>query len=209
TAWFTRQAKMAAPPWLPWTTDKPISTWERVAQVVFGLFGLASLGAAAGSILTPFISVTPLADFLVNPFMVAGSAIKIGVLGLCALLVAIDVRRFTHHVQMITALVVGHAGSFVAIILVWLLGFSRFGDYSFTLAGMTFTREQMMLGAWLLDVVIIGGFLFLNGRINRVLLDFIGFLNPTQFRALEAIAETLVAGKDAEIVPPHQIVLRT
>ena len=209
TAMFARQAKMPAPPWLPWTTDKPISPWERIAQVVFGLFGLASLGATVGSILTPFVNVTPLADFLVNPFMVAGSSVKIGVLGLCALLVAVDVRRFTHHVQMITALVVGHAGSFVAIILVWLLGFSRFGDYSFTLAGMTFSRDQMMLGAWLLDVVIIAGFLFLNGRINRVLLDFIGFLNPTQFRALEAIAETLVAGKGQEVVPPHQIVLRT
>ena len=110
TTMFTRQAKTTAPPWLPWTTDKPISTWERIAQLIFGLFGLASLGAAAGSILTPFVTVAPLADFLVNPFMVAGSAVKIGVLGLCALLVAADVRRFTHHVQMITALVIGHAG---------------------------------------------------------------------------------------------------
>jgi choline dehydrogenase-like flavoprotein len=200
---------MPEPPWLPWIPAKPLTRWEQIARIVFGLFGLGSLAGAAGSIMLPYLGVTLLTDFLVNPFMIAGSTIKIGVLGLCSLLVALDVRRYTHYTQMVIALVVGHSASFVAIALLWLFGFARFGDYTLSIAGMTFSREQMMFGAWALDVVIITGFLFLNARINLVLLDHIGFLSPTEFRAMEAIAETLVAGKGAEIVPPHQIVLRT
>ena len=206
---LVNQAKMPQPPWLPWIPAKSLTTWERVAQVYFGVFGLLSLGAAAGSVVLPYLGVTLLTDFLVNPFMVAGSTIKLGVLGLCSLLVAVDVRRYTHYTQMITALVIGNVASLIAIMLLWLFGFERFGDYTLTIAGITATREQFMFAAWALDVVVITVFLFLNGRINRVLLDYLGFLNPTEFRALEAIAETLVAGKTAEIVPPHEIVLRT
>lgn len=208
-AFLVMAARMPQAPWLPWIPAKPINQWERIAQIVFGLFGLGSILASAGSILLPYVDVTLLADLTVNPFMIAGSSIKIGVLGLCSLLVAIDVRRYTHYTQMITALVVGHAGSFIAIVLMWLFGFDRFGDYTLSIAGLTFTREQMMFGAWALDIVIIAGFIFINGRINRQLFDYIGFLNATQFRALEATAETLVAGKDLERVPPHEIVLRT
>lgn len=207
------QARMPQAPWLPWIPDKPLSRWEQIARVVFGLFGLGSLGAAAGSVLLPYLGMTLLSDFTVNPFMIAGSTIKIGVLGLCALLVAADVRRYTHYTQMITALIVGHSASFIAIALLWIFGFGRFGDYTLNIGGATFTRDQMMFGAWALDVVIIAGFAFLNGRINRHLFDYLGFLNPAQFRAMEAIAETLVFGdienKTSEIVPPYQIVLRT
>jgi choline dehydrogenase-like flavoprotein len=203
------RAKTPQVAWLPWLPDKPLSGWEQISRVLFGLFGLGSLSAAAGSILLPYLGVTLLADFLVNPFMLAGSTIKIGLLGLCSLLVALDVRRYTHHTQMITALVIGHAASFVAITLLWLFGFDRFGDYTLAAAGMTLTRGQMMFGAWALDVVLIGGFLFLNFRINRLLLDHIGFFDSTQFRALEGITETLVAGGEAELVPPHKVVLLT
>ncbi len=203
------RAKTPEAPWLPWIPDKPISNWERIARVVFGLFGLASLGAAAASILLPYLGVTLLTSILVNPFMIAGSTIKIAVLGLCALLVAIDVRRYTHYTQMISALIIGHSASLIVITLLWFLGFARFGDYTLMIGDTTFTREQAMFGAWALDVVIIAGFLFLLHRINHSLLDYIGFLTPSQFRAMESIAETLVAGEDAEVVPPHQIVLRT
>jgi choline dehydrogenase-like flavoprotein len=203
------RAKTPAAPWLPWIPDKPISSWERIAQVVFGLFGLGSLGAAAGSLLLPYLGVTLDASLLVNPFMIAGSTIKIAVLGLCALLVAADVRRYTHYTQMISALVIGHSASLIVITLLWLFGFARFGDYTLTIGGTTFTRDQMMFGAWALDVVIITAFLFLLHRINHTLLDYLGFLTPSQFRAMESIAETLVAGGEAEAVPPHQIVLRT
>ncbi len=203
------RAKTPQAPWLPWIPDKPLSNWERSARVVFGLFGLASLGAAAASILLPYLGITLLASLLVNPFMIAGSTIKIAVLGLCALLVAADVRRYTHYTQMISALVIGHAASLIVITLLWLLGFARFGDYTLVIGGVTLTREQAMFGAWALDVVIIAGFLFLLHRINHMLLNYIGFLTPSQFRAMEAIAETLVAGGEAESVPPHEIVLRT
>lgn len=203
------QAKMPEPPWLPWIPDKPLTQWESTARLVFGLFGLGSLAAAAGSVLLPYLGVTLLTDFLVNPFMIAGTTIANGVLGLCALLVAADVRRYTHYTQLVIALIVGHSISFIAIVLLWLFGFGRFGDYTLSVAGITLTLEQMMFGVWALDVAILTVFLLLNARINDVLLDHLGFLSPTEFRALEAIAETLVAGMNAEIVPPHQIVLRT
>ncbi len=203
------RAKKPQASWLPWIPAKPLSTWEQIARVVFGAFGLGSLGAAAGSILLPYLNIPLLNDLLVNPFMIAGSSVKIVVLGLCALLVALDVRRYTHYTQMITVLVIGHSASFLAIVLLWLLGFGRFGDYALLIGGTMVTGDQMMFGAWALDVVIIGGFLFLDSRINRVLLDHIGFFNATEFRAMEAIAEALVAGEDAELVLPHEIVLRT
>ncbi|MBZ0292535.1 MAG: hypothetical protein K8L99_08190, partial [Anaerolineae bacterium] len=206
---FTFRATTSSAPWLPWIPEKPLSTWEQVARVVFGLFGLASLTAAGFSILLPFLDITLPADILINPFMIAGSTVKLGVLGLCALPVAVDVRRYTHHTQMISALIIGNAASLVVITLLWLFGFDRFGDYTLVIGGLSFTQAQTMLGAWVLDAVVIAGFLFLLGRINHTLLDYIGFLTPSQFRAMESIAETLVAGGEAELVPPHQIVLRT
>ncbi|HEX2907695.1 MAG TPA: GMC family oxidoreductase N-terminal domain-containing protein [Phototrophicaceae bacterium] len=208
-AGVTARTPIAAAPWQPWLPDKPLSGWERFTQVLFGLFGLGSLIAAAGSILAPYLGSPFPASFLANPLMVAGSAIKIGLLGLCALLVAAEVRRFTHHTQMITVLIVGHSLSFIVIVLTWIFGFDRFGAYALTSAGMSVSRDQMMFGACALDVVIIGGFLFLSQRINHVLLDYLGFLSPTQFRALEATAETLIAGETAERVQPHEIVLNT
>jgi len=66
-----------------------------------------------------------------------------------------------------------------------------------------------MLGALLLDAVVVGGFVLIQRGINRQLLDHIGFLSASQFRALEAIAETLIDGGDFERVPPHEVVLRT
>ena len=210
-AGLMNQAKIAQAPWLPWIPDKPIGQWEQITRVLLGAFGIGSLIGAVASILSPYLGTTLMSSFLVNPFMIAGSTIKISLLGLCALLVALDVRRYVHHTQMITALIIGHAGSFVVIVLLWIFGFARFGDYTLTIAGISFSREQMMFGAWALDVVLIAGFAFLNHKINDYLLDYIGFFNSSQFRGLEAIAETLVAGDSAqaEVVPPNQIVLRT
>jgi choline dehydrogenase-like flavoprotein len=207
--WLSLRAERPQAPWLPWIPDKPITPWERAAQVIFAVFGLVSLLAAFGSLLLPAQNDPALAGLLVNPLMIAGSAIKLGVLGLCALPVALDVRRYTQHVQMITAQIVGNVASFIIIVVVGLLGYDRFGDYTLTVGGVSFARDTMMIGALALDVVVVIGFVLLNGRINAALLHMLGFINPSQFRALEATAETLVAGKDAERVPPHEIVLRT
>lgn len=203
------RAKMPQAPWLPWLPDKPTGTWEQVCRLVFGLFGLGSLLAAAGSILLPYLGVTLLADLLVSPFMLAGSTIKIATLGLCALLVALDMRRYIHHTPMITLLILGHAASLVVISLLGLLGFDRFGSYTLAVGGSAISRDQMMFGAWALDVVLIAGFALLNNRVNRYLLDHLGFFSAAQFRGLEAIAETLIAGGEHELVPAHEIVLRT
>lgn len=210
--YLTARASAPQASWLPWIPDKPINTWERIAQGVFGAFALVALAAAALSMLLPYLEVALLADFLVNTFMLAGSTVKIAVLGLCALYIAADVRRYVHHTQMITALVIGNAASWVTISLMWLLNggdFARYGTYSLAVGSTTFSHGQMMFAGWALDIVLIACFVFLNRQINHVLLDYLGFLSPSQFRALEAIAETLIAGEKAEAVPPHQIVLRT
>src|SRR5215475_7913949 len=44
---------------------------------------------------------------------------------------------------------------------------------------------------------------------DRSVLDYLGFFSPMQFRALEAISETLIEGGASRKVPPHQIALRT
>lgn len=202
------RARNPQAPWLPWIPDKPLTQPETIARVFFAIFGVAALSGAAGSLLLPYMGETLIADVAVNPFMIAGSAVKIATIGLCALLIAFDVRRFVHHTQLLTALIIGN-GAFLYIMLMAVPGFDRFGDYMLSIGGMTFTREQMMFGAWLLDVVVIAVLLFINNQINRSLLDYIGFFSASQFRGLEAIAETLVAGEGGEIVPPHEIVLRT
>lgn len=205
----TLTAPEAAPRWSPWLPAKPLTGWEQGARVFFGLFGLLSLGAALVSFALPSLPDLPVTDLTVNPLMIAGSSIKLGLLGLCALPLAYDLRRSAHHLQLIIALIVGNTISFFAIALLALFGAGRFGDYTLTASGLMLTRDQMLLAAALLDAVVISSLLLLNARINRLLLDHIGFLSPTQFRALEATAETLIGGQGAERVPPHEVALRT
>lgn len=206
-----RTAQKPAPRWSPWIPDKPLTAWENAARAFFAAFGVVSLGAALLSYALPSLTQLPINDLASNPLMIAGSSIKLGVLGLCALPLAFDLRRYAHHLQLIIALIVGNALSFVVIVMLLLFGVARFGDYTLNMSGFILTSQEMMVAAALLDLVVVGVLLFVNAQINRVLLDHLGFLTPTQFRALEATAETLIAGDDdaTEIVPPHEIALRT
>lgn len=202
-------AREAAPRWSPWLPDKPLTGWEQGARAFFGLFGAISLGTALVSFALPSLPDLPVTDLAVNPLMIAGSSIKLGLLGLCALPLAVDLRRSAHHHQLIIALIVGNTVSFFTIALLALFGTARFGEYTLAAGGLTLTRDHLLLAAALVDVVFISVLLLLNARINRLLLDHIGFLSPTQFRALEATAETLIGGQGAERVPPHEVALRT
>jgi choline dehydrogenase-like flavoprotein len=195
--------------WRPWVPDRPYIRWEKITSVLFGILGTITLAAALGSILVPFFNPEYAQQYLISPLMIAGSSIKLGVLGILGLLVAKDVRRFTHSIQAITLQINGNAVSLIVIIALMLSGLDRFGVPFIELGGRTIVIQWVMLSAGLLDLVVVIGFVLLNRQINRLFKDDLQFLNLYQFRALEAIAETLINGGEAEILRPHEIALRT
>jgi choline dehydrogenase-like flavoprotein len=195
--------------WRPWVPDRPYIRWEKITRVIFGILGTVTLAVALGSILVPFINPDYAQSYLISPLMMAGSSIKLGVLGILGLLVAKDIRRFTHSVQAITLQINGNAVSLIVIIALALSGLDRFGVPFIELGGRTIAIQWVMLSAGMLDLIVVIGFVLLNRQINRLFKDDLQFLNLYQFRALEAIAETLINGGEAEILKPHQIALRT
>ena len=205
-SWFAWQAKVEASAWSPWIPNKDMTSWERVGQVVYGLFGLFSILAVIGSIATAFDSTNPQIDFWVQPFFVAGSAVKIGVLGMISLAVAMNIR---YRLKLMTAVILGHAGSWVVISILAIFGYWRFGDYTLELGGLSFGVDAIMLGAWLLDVVIVAVFGYIQMKINASVLDHVKFFAPFHFRVLESVIETLIEGGAFERIPPYQAVLNT
>ncbi len=201
------QAGTAAPVWQPWIPAIPPTSAENTIRLVLGAFGVASLGAALLSIALPFLD--PASSLAISPLFLSGSTVKLAALGLCALPIAYDPRRYTQHIPMITALIVGNAASFIVISLLVLFGLTPFSPLPITIAGLAIMPLVSMGGALLLDGVVVAGLLFLNRMINRALLAELKFLSPSEFRALEATVETLIAGETAERLAPEQVVLRT
>jgi ferredoxin len=195
--------------WRPWVPDRPFLPWEKIMRALFAILGSVTLIAALGSIFIPFLNPQFAQNNLISPLMLAGSSIKLGVLGILGLLVAQDVRRFTHSIQAITLQINGNGVSLIVIIVLALLGLDRFGVPFIELGGTTLAIEWVMLSAGMLDLVVVTGFVLLNRQVNRLFKDDLQFLNLYQFRALEAIAETLINGGEAEILRPHQVALRT
>ena len=201
---FASQARSPAPPWTPWMTDKALSGWEGVGRLLCGLLGVGAAVAVIGHAVFSYTGPAGLVAFFRQPLMVGGSAVKIGVLAACLLLAAWDIRR---HREMLTVFILGNAVSLVAVIVTH-LGINQFGDAAVTVEGFTTTARNVMFGALLLDAGVVVVFAILLLMMNRRLLDHLGFFAPLQFRALEAIAETLIEGGDLEAVPPYQIALR-
>jgi choline dehydrogenase-like flavoprotein len=204
-----RQVKGHPEVWRPWVPERPYLPWEKITRVLFGILGTVTLAAALGSILVPFLNPAYAQTYLISPLMIAGSSIKLGVLGILGLLVAKDVRRYTHSIQAITLQINGNGVSLIVIIALALVGLDRFGVPFIELGGTTLAIQWVMLSAGLLDFVVVVSFVLLNRQINRLFKDDLQFLNLYQFRALEAIAETLINGGEAEILQPHQVALRT
>ncbi len=204
-AWLVVRAKPAAPAWQPWIPDKLPTTPEKIGRLVFGAFGLFSVLAAPLHLVFSYTGPAGIASFMQQPLMIGGSTIKIGLLGVCALLAAWNIRR---HAEMITLLILAHAISFVAA-GVTLIGVNRFGGSSLTVEATTLTMQQLMPGVMALDGFIVVAFLILRSAVDRSLLDYLGFFSPSQFRALEAISESLIDGGASAKVPPYQMVLRT
>jgi choline dehydrogenase-like flavoprotein len=195
--------------WKPWLSDHPLTQWEKITRILFAILGLGTFAGAAAGVLIAFLDPEFARSYFVSPIMIAGSAIKLGLLGFLSLMVAKDVRRYVHSIQSITLQINGNFASFVIIILLALSNFERFGVPFIEIAGRTIAIRWVMLSAAILDIVVVSGFILLNRQVNRVFKNELQFLTLFQFRALEAIAETLINGREAEILQPHQIALRT
>jgi choline dehydrogenase-like flavoprotein len=193
----------APPPWLPWMPDKPLTGWEQFGRVVCIVVGVASILAAVAHYILAYNPPLSLAEWLHQIPLVNGSAIKMSLLGLCLLVATWDVRRYRDFLMIF---IVGNAVSLV-IVLIGHLGINRFGAVDFP--ALATNSRTLMLGALLVDTAAVGGFILLLFLMARSLLDHTRFFMPLEFRALEAVAETLVDGGDMEKAPPEQIVLRT
>lgn len=200
---LTLGARVAAPKWQPWMPDKPYTGWEQFARIVCLILGIASMIATVGQYALAYNAPPALATIFAPSLLLNGSAVKIGMLGVCLLLAALDIRRYR---EFLTVFILGNAISLVIVIIVH-LGMNRSGSVDFP--ALATTSRQLMLGALMVDVSAVAGFIVLKLALDRSLLDHTRFFSPLHFRALEAISETLVDGGDMEKVPPEQIVLRT
>ncbi|HLF24900.1 MAG TPA: GMC family oxidoreductase [Anaerolineae bacterium] len=202
---LVRHAPVAAPTWMPWMTDKPLTPWERGARNVVVAFGLISVFAAGATLALAFVDPSDLVDFFQQPLMVGGAAVKMALLGVCALWAATDMRRYT---ELFTLVILGGGIAFIAA-LITLAGISRFGSALLTVNGVTLSARDMMLIAVAVNASALTSLVVLKIRMSRALLDALGFFTPMQFRAFEAVSEALIEGGASEKVPPYQIALRT
>jgi choline dehydrogenase-like flavoprotein len=203
-----RRAEPAAPPWMPWTTDKPLTRWERAGRFIAGGVGFASVAAAVAIVPVAVALAGPQKPviFPAQPLLVGGAAIGLALFGACALVAAKDVRRYT---EMFTLSIAGALLALVATAaytppsgVVALASGDRFGVTALI-------WDSTVLGILIVEAAIAGIFIVLKIGMSGALLDHLSFFTPLQFRALEAVAEVLIEGGASEKVPPYQIALRT
>ena len=188
-------------PTLPWVTDKPLTLPEQVGRVVFGIFGVASLIFAAVLYVPALLS--PINPFFTQPVFVAGSTVKISLLGILALTAAYDLRRYG---EAVTLLILAHGVSLLAA-AISLLGIARFGSHPLEAYGMALTTQGIMQGVVGSDALIIIVFSGLKILMGRAVFDYLGYLGPGQFRTVEALIESILEDPVVEI-PPHEAALR-
>jgi len=180
------RAAKPAPAVLPWLTEKPPTLPERIACVVFGLFGIGSLVVAVALLIPAFI--VPINPFFTEPLFVGGSTVKIALLGVLGLTAAADVRR---QGEPITFLITAHAVSFIAALWGY-LGVLHTGAAEVTAFGMRLSTGAVMRGVVFSDLGIVVVFTVLKLAIGRALFDYLGYLTPGQFRTIEALHECLI-----------------
>jgi choline dehydrogenase-like flavoprotein len=201
-ALLARQAPASADYWRPWMPEKNLTQWEQIVRALCWIGGIGSCVAVAAHFILPASGPEPLRSFLQQPVMILGSAVKIGVLGMCLLLAASNLRQNRHFV---TLFIVGNALSMVIVIITH-LGINRFGPVAYP--ALRIDSRGIMLGALAVDVTAVGAFLLLQQMMERSLLNHTRFFSADLFRALESTADTLIEGEKRERVPAEQIVLR-
>jgi choline dehydrogenase-like flavoprotein len=177
----------AAAPLLP--EERRLRLLLRVLAAAFALAVLAYLLPALVGRLKP--------AWMQLPF-VTNSVVKVGVLGLLAFVASGDVRRFR---VLVLLLIWGHALSEVAMIacLLW-------ADLSAPAwqARLGFSMTTTLYGAMALDGVILGLLIGAFASADRARYR-LRYLAPLEFRALEALADVVLDGRDGQVFTAEEI----
>jgi choline dehydrogenase-like flavoprotein len=222
--WYARQAEknVGTPHASVWQPKYPTAQHigvERAVQVFLRVFGVGSLIFALVETVTAYLVASTFPEalpFFHQPFFVIGSNIKLILLGAVAIEMARDVRG---NFGLLSILITGNIASFVAIVGLFIFRLINPDDL-LIVGGLTISIGQMMLLSLLLDGCVVIALLYLWHRLHLALLPTLPasamprgvpaptrlrFLSPRAFRALEALAETLIAGEGAERIEPYRV----
>jgi choline dehydrogenase-like flavoprotein len=182
-------------------SDTPLTPQERRLQVLLRILALV-FGLAAFGYLLPALVGPNKAFFIQLPF-VTNSAVKVSVFALLSFLAAGNVRRFRPMTELV---IVGHIISELAVFatLIW-------GNTSapvslvnpLTGSLLTFPIATALWASVILDGVVIALLVWFYLAAEQARYG-LSYLSPMQFRALVALAEALVDGKDEQL-PPEDI----
>jgi choline dehydrogenase-like flavoprotein len=163
-------------PVLPWPTEKPVLIEEQIGGAVLGVLGAGSLILAAAAL---FLAAGgTLAGFAGQPFLLAGLVTTFLASSALAFLAVRNIRRYD---TAVTLLVIGSALAFVTPLII--------------------------LGIFNPIPLILAVFLFaLSWWMTRARLDYLGYLWPNEYRAVEALADAIVPDLP-EPMPSHQVAL--
>jgi choline dehydrogenase-like flavoprotein len=174
------------PAFLPWTTDKGPTAWERAgAAVCVLLAALVALGTARLALAA--LQSPPLGP--ASRLAYGGALFGGGLVALCLVVAALRIRPLDQLLALVTAAL---ALGVVAQLLNGPAGAGG-GTWGAALAA---------------SVAVLGVLLVLKNRISHALLDDLAYFAPLDFRAFEALAESLFEQGASARVPPHRIALR-
>jgi choline dehydrogenase-like flavoprotein len=141
-------------------------------------------------------------DFFIHLPFVTNSVVKVAVMGILAFIASGDVRRF----RVLTPFIlIGHIISIVASLLVLIWGNAGV-MLSFNLPWndtVSFPVSRIIWGSVIADSVVVGIIWFLYAAAQKKRYNLL-YLSAQQFRALVALSESLVIGKD-QPVTPHEM----
>jgi hypothetical protein len=186
-------------PVLPWTTDKPMTDVERVGQIFLGVLGAGFL--AAGVWLLAFGLGGANQSFFAHPFLSAGPIVDVVVLGALSLMAASDVRRNSAISSLVTF---GFAIGFFASLTT--LASARDTAAILVVGGSPVSLAQLQTYFLWGNLVLFLGVNALSWTMSRAQLDYLGYLFPFEFRAVEALADCLVPSAPAP-VPAYRVAL--
>jgi choline dehydrogenase-like flavoprotein len=191
------------PAYLPWATDKGPTRWEVVGSLIFGLAGALALAAAALLAAAAFGGPAPgLADSPARLLAYAGALSFWALLGGVLLVSSARIRRFDQMLALATAsLGVGLVAQLAA-------AGALDPAASWGVGGAALSGRVAWNGALALFAAALLISLVLKNRMSHSVLDDLAYFAPLDFRAFEALAESLFVEGASDQVPPQQIALR-
>ena len=182
-------------------SDTPLTPQERRLRVLLRILALV-FGLAAFGYLLPALLGPNKAFFIQLPF-VTNSAVKVSVFAMLSFLAAGNVRRFRPMTELV---IVGHVISELAVFATLIWGntgalVSLVNPLTGTV--LTFPIATALWASVILDGVVIALLVWCYLAAEQARYG-LSYLSPMQFRALVALAEALVYGKDEQL-PPEDI----